>query len=100
MRIRTSKLLLAAAAATVGLAMTAAVPAEAQSSEGKKRVAAKQAKVAKAQPRRSAQVRHRGANLVRPGPLYNGPDYLGDDPDPHIRFELMRELSARYGGVD
>ena len=33
----------------------------------------------------------------RPVPLYNGQDYLGDDPDPNIRSYLIRDM-ARYGG--
>ena len=33
------------------------------------------------------------------GPLYNGQDYLGDDPDPNIRSYLIRDM-GRYGGVD
>ena len=35
---------------------------------------------------------------VLTGPLYNGQDYLGDDPDPNIRAYLLRDLSGRYGG--
>ena len=35
---------------------------------------------------------------VMRGPLYNGPDYLGTDPDPNIRAYLLRDLSGRYGG--
>ena len=35
---------------------------------------------------------------VMTGPLYNGRDYLGDDPDPNIRSYLLRDLSGRYGG--
>ena len=35
---------------------------------------------------------------VMVGPLYNGQDYLGDDPDPNIRAYLLRDLSGRYGG--
>ena len=35
---------------------------------------------------------------VMAGPLYNGQDYLGDDPDPNIRSYLLRDLSGRYGG--
>jgi hypothetical protein len=36
----------------------------------------------------------------RNGPysVYSGPDYLGSDPDPNIRFELRREQNWRYGG--
>ncbi len=33
-------------------------------------------------------------------PLYNGPDYLGDDPDPNIRSQILRDLTGRYGGID
>ena len=35
---------------------------------------------------------------VMRGPLYNGQDYLGDDPDPNIRAYLLRDLNSRYGG--
>ena len=35
---------------------------------------------------------------VMAGPLYNGQDYLGDDPDPNIRAYLLRDLNSRYGG--
>ena len=35
---------------------------------------------------------------VLAGPLYNGQDYLGDDPDPNIRAYMLRDLSGRYGG--
>jgi hypothetical protein len=34
---------------------------------------------------------------VRKGPLYNGPDYLGDDPDPGIRAYLLKDMT-RYQG--
>jgi len=42
----------------------------------------------------------RGANLFQCGPLYNGNDYLGTDPDPFIRLMIQRDLGARYGGGD
>ena len=42
--------------------------------------------------------RYRGAKLFPVGPVYNGPDYIGDDPDPFIRLMLKRDLSGRYGG--
>jgi hypothetical protein len=32
------------------------------------------------------------------GPLYFGGVYLGDDPDPNIRFQIMRDISGRFGG--
>jgi len=41
---------------------------------------------------------HRGTNLVPAGPLYFGGVYLGDDPDPNIRFQLLRDVSGRFGG--
>jgi hypothetical protein len=42
---------------------------------------------------------HRGTDKVPAGPLYfNGGLYLGDDPDPNIRFQLLRDLSGRLGG--
>ena len=43
--------------------------------------------------------RYRGTNLFPAGPIYNGPDYIGDDPDPFIRLVLKRDLSGRYGGA-
>jgi len=41
---------------------------------------------------------HRGTNLVPAGPLYFSGVYLGDDPDPNIRFQLLRDISGRLGG--
>lgn len=35
---------------------------------------------------------------VLAGPLYNGQDYLGNDPDPNIRAYIMKDVSSRYGG--
>jgi len=43
----------------------------------------------------------RGANLFPPGPVYyGGPgvEYLGTDPDPFIRQQLLRDLGAHFGG--
>ena len=34
------------------------------------------------------------------GPLYFGQDYLGDDPDPNIRSQILRDLGSRYGGPE
>ena len=34
---------------------------------------------------------------VLAGPLYNGQDYIGDDPDPNVRSYLMRDMT-RYRG--
>ena len=51
-----------------------------------------------AAPGISAQCR--GANLFRCGPVYNGRDYLGNDPDPFIRLMIQRDLGAKYGGAE
>ncbi len=40
----------------------------------------------------------RGGNLFPCGPVYNGTDYLGSDPDPFIRMMIQRDLGAKYGG--
>ena len=91
------------ALAAAGLALCLAVPAE----------AAKQGKHAKAKRYAPAAAIHAGRHSraaaaapqgyfqggVPRGPLYNGQDYLGDDPDPNIRSFLIRDKS-RYGGVD
>ena len=41
----------------------------------------------------------RGAEKYPPGPLYNGDDYLGDDPDPFVRSQIRRDLGMRYPGM-
>jgi hypothetical protein len=55
------------------------------------------AKTAKHPHKHAIAVRHakatascRGANLFRCGPVYFGNKYLGDDPDPFIRSQLLR----------
>ena len=65
---------------------------------------------AKKQKRSAAhsQQRHAGA-AVRPmstlqggvlaGPLYNGQEFLGDDPDPSIRAYILKDFGVRYGGA-
>jgi hypothetical protein len=62
--------------------------------------ARKHKKVATAHTAVRAQTGYWGTNLVPAGPIYNGPDYLGDDPDPNIRFQIKRDLGAHYGGND
>jgi hypothetical protein len=49
-------------------------------------------------PRAENSVHCRGVNLFHCGPIYNGLDYLGDDPDPFIRLMIQRDLGAKYGG--
>ena len=44
------------------------------------------------------ETQYRGTNLVPAGPLYFSGTYLGDDPDPNIRFQLLRDISGRFGG--
>lgn len=41
---------------------------------------------------------YRGTDLFPAGPVYNGQDYLGDDPDPFIRSQLKRDTGPLYGG--
>jgi hypothetical protein len=33
------------------------------------------------------------------GPICNGPDYIGQDPDINIRAYLLKDLGSRYGGA-
>ena len=44
--------------------------------------------------------RCRGGNQVPCGPVYFGDYYLGDDPDPFIRSQIQRDLSAKFGGPE
>ena len=46
-------------------------------------------------PRPQAFVPEQGG--VMAGPLYNGQDYLGDDPDPNIRAYLLKDQTRYYG---
>jgi hypothetical protein len=48
----------------------------------------------------SYAVPYRGTDKFAGGPLYNGPDYLGDDPDPFIRAQIRRDLGIRYPGMN
>jgi hypothetical protein len=82
---RSVKLLICA----LGLAVMAASSAAA---------AKKITKPAAPQATASSAVPCRGANLFHCGPLFNGNDYLGTDPDPFIRLMIQRDLGARYGG--
>ena len=44
--------------------------------------------------------KNQGSSLFPTGPIYFNEVYLGDDPDPNIRFQLWRDLSGRLGGED
>jgi hypothetical protein len=68
--------------------------------------AASETKAGKHKKHATQTTKHRRAaagfgyqNGVPRGPLYNGQDYLDDDPDLNIRSFLIRDKS-RYGGVD
>jgi hypothetical protein len=75
----------------LGLAVAFAVaPADAEARKHRK-PAAHHTEVA-------AKRGERGTNLFPAGPVYHAGDYLGDDPDPNIRFQLLRDLGIRYGG--
>jgi len=89
MRSRRVKLLVCA----LGLAVMLASSANAAKKIKKPKPVAPQAMV-------GSSVRCRGADLFPCGPIYNGNDYLGDDPDPFIRLMIQRDLGAKYGGDD
>jgi len=80
-------------AIALGLAVAiAAAPAAAETAKKKhKRVKHRAATV--------EQPLYRGTDKFPKGPLYyNGNEYLGDDPDPNIHFQLWRDLGAHFGG--
>jgi hypothetical protein len=68
----------------IGLALALASPAEAAKRKQHSASAPKQYMQAAA-PQRSQSV-------------YYGDKYLGSDPDPRIRHELLRDLGAAFGG--
>jgi hypothetical protein len=80
------------ALSAIGLALILAAPAEA----AKKRSHYQSGVAAHGMAPGGSTGRFQGGVLA--GPLYNGQDYLGDDPDPNIRSYLLRDLSGRYGG--
>jgi hypothetical protein len=69
--------------------VTAGAPADAKTKKHRKPMHTVEA---------TAKSGYRGANLFPAGPVYNGRDYLGDDPDPFIRLQILRDLGAHYGG--
>jgi hypothetical protein len=88
--------------AAVTLALSLAAPVEAANTgKHKKAVASATAHVTK--HRRTAAMAQPAFRLqggVPAGPLYNGQDYLGTDPDPNIRSQILRDMGGRYGGND
>ncbi len=92
------KLSVTLAISAIGLAFVLASPAEAAKVAKHKKSATTAHAV---QHRQTAEavpapgVGYQGG--VMRGPLYNGQDYLGDDPDPNVRAFLLKNLSGRYG---
>jgi hypothetical protein len=78
-------------AATLAAVLVFALPAYAAKKNQHKKVAA-------ASTTTRTDVQHRGTNLFPAGPLYFSGVYLGDDPDPNIRFQIWRDISGRFGG--
>jgi hypothetical protein len=74
------------------LALAVIVAAPADAAARKKRVVVRHAAV-----QRTADTNSQFQGGVLKGPLYNGPDYLGDDPDPNIRAGLLKDRT-RYQG--
>ena len=83
----------------IGLAFVLASPAEA-AKVGKHKKSTATAHTVKHRQTAAAVPAPGGAYQggVMRGPLYNGQDYLGDDPDPNVRAFLIKDLSGRYGG--
>jgi hypothetical protein len=76
--------------------LTVAFAASAYAEDAKPR---KHKKTAAVSTTSRAVPQHWGTDKVPAGPLYfNGGLYLGDDPDPNIRFQLNRDISGRLGG--
>ena len=83
----------------VGFVFGLASPAEAaEPRKNKKPAASTQAKKHR-HPAVAAAPAFRFHGGVPAGPLYNGQDYLGDDPDPNIRSQILRDM-VRYGGPE
>jgi hypothetical protein len=76
-------------AATLIGAFALASPAEAAKTRKHKKVATASTTV---------QGKYWGTNVFPAGPLYFSGVYLGDDPDPNIRFQIWRDISGRMGG--
>jgi len=77
--------------AAIGLAFLVTTPADAQSRKQRKPAAAAATGI-------TVNPHYRGAHLFPPGPVMYGSDYLGDDPDPFIRQQILRDLGAHFGG--
>ncbi len=76
-------------AAALTAAFAFASPADAAKARKHRKVAAAPETV---------QGKYWGTNVFPAGPLYFSGVYLGDDPDPNIRFQIWRDISGRFGG--
>ena len=85
------KLPIALIASAIGLVFIAASPAEAAKKYRRHAAVTANAMM----PGGTTAAYQRG---VMAGPLYNGQDYLGDDPDPSIRAYLLKDMT-RYQGA-
>ena len=74
------------------IALAGVVVAPAEAAGKRKKVAVRHAAV-----QRTVDATPGFQGGVLKGPLYNGQDYIGDDPDPNIRSRLMRDMT-RYQG--
>ncbi len=80
----------------IAFVATLAVAGAAHAETAKKHKHVKHVKVAHTT---TAKGQYRGVDKFPAGPLYyNGNEYLGDDPDPNIRFQLWRDLGSHFGG--
>lgn len=77
-------------------AALALVFASASHAEGAK--PRKHKKVASASTMAPSTSQHWGTDKFPAGPLYYSRVYLGDDPEPNIRFQIWRDISGRFGG--
>jgi hypothetical protein len=87
------------AARLLALCAGLAIVATAASANAKKR-RQQDSDAAAVQRAKAPSKRERGVNLYPAGPVYHSNEYLGDDPDPFIRSQLMRDLGAHYGGPE
>ncbi len=78
------------------LAVVATVMPGALADDAKPRKHAKHKKVVAERSSKAPQ--YRGAGKFPAGPVYFSGEYLGDDPDPNIRFQLYRDLGVHFGG--
>ena len=96
MTLHRSRILIFVVGFVIAFAIGIATSAEAASKHKKRHAAAAAAGAMQAAGPMSAPPWGGGAQGT--GPLYFGQEYLGTDPDPGIRFQLMRDITGRYGG--